>query len=253
MSLDVLSNYDLLHIIISFCDQTTICELLCSNKLFRVDKMNLSCIKVKGFYVHDLVKWLAIYQITTIETMTISDYILSNDHCMDVYQENCSCREDIIETFRGLQIKNLTLRDVNLGYKAASSSLRWNPKPIERLELVNYIHYDYENKDDNQENREWISSMENLQDLSILHDYNQYQSSYMPSHKLLLTGIRNSQLKSLTTNIFYFVDDLKCLLQNSLKNENLKLFSFEALFDEDQTELLSLIKSKFPCCVITRY
>ena len=253
MSLDVLSNYDLLHIIISFCDQTTICELLCSNKLFRVDKMNLSCIKVKGFYVHDLVKWLAIYQITTIETMTISDYILSNDHCMDVYQENCSCREDIIKTFRGLRIKNLTLRDVNLGYEAASSSLRWNPKPIERLELVNYIHHDYENKDDNQENREWISSMENLQDLLILHDYNQYQSSYMPSHKLLLTGIRNSQLKSLTTNIFYFVDDLKCLLQNSLKNENLKLFSFEALFDEDQTELLSLIKSKFPCCVITRY
>ena len=87
MSHDVLSNYDLLHIIISFCDQTTICELLCSNKLFRVDKMNLSSVEVKGFFVHDFVKWLAIYQITTIEKMTISDYILSNDHCMDVYQE----------------------------------------------------------------------------------------------------------------------------------------------------------------------
>ena len=243
MSHDVLSNYDLLHIIISFCDQTTICELLCSNKLFRVDKMNLSSVEVKGFFVHDFVKWLAIYQITTIEKMTISDYILSNDHCMDVYQEDCSCREDIIKTFRSLQIKELALHDVNLGYKT-TSSLRWNPKPIKRLELVNYTHH--------HEEEEWISNMENLQELSILHNYNQYQVSYIPSHKFLLTGIRNPQLKTLRTNIFYFMDDLKCLLQNSLQNENLKLFSFEALFDDNKAELLSLIKEKFPCCVIKR-
>lgn len=249
MSLDVLHNYDLLHIIISFCDQTTICELLCSNKLFRVDKMNLSCIEVKGFYVHDFVKWLVSHQITSIEKMTISNYILSNDHCMDVYQEDCSCREDIIGTLRCLCIKNLILRDVNLDYYKTPCSIRWNPKPIKRLELVNYVHHENENDD---ENREWISSMENLQDLSIFHDYDQYQVSYMPSHKLLLTGIRNPQLKSLRTNIFYFVDDLKCLLQNSVQNENLKLFSFEALFDEHQAELFSLIKSKFPYCVITR-
>jgi len=215
--------------------------------------MNLSSIEVKGFYVHDFVKWLAIHQITFIEKMTISDYILSNDHCMDVYQEDCSCREEIIETLRGLHIKHLTLRDVNLNYPTTSSP-RWNPIPIERLELVNYVHHENENENDNTENREWISSMENLQDLSILHDYNQYQVSYMPpSQKLLLTGIRNPQLKSIRTNICYFKDDLKCLLQNSVQNENLKLFSFEDFFDEDQAELFSLIKSKFPRCLITRH
>lgn len=235
MSLAVLSNYDLLNLIVAYCDQMTICELLCVSKEISVQDMMISSIEVKGIHMYDFAKWLKKNQITKIKNMTISEYNLSNDHCMDYYKENCRCREEIISLLNSLQVTNLTLNQVNLsGFK----KIEWNEKTIQGIWLVNYTHDD--------EEEEWINRFQELKDLHIAHEYSEYQPSYLPSHKFLLSGIKNPKLESFSTNIFYFVEDLKLLLQNSKKNENLKQFSFETLFDDELVDVVGLIKKKFP-------
>lgn len=235
MSLAVLSNYDLLNLIIAYCDQTTICELLCVSKEISVQDMAITSIEVKGFYVYDLVQWLKKRKITKIKNLTISDYNLSNDHCMNYYKEDCQCREEIISLLNSLHVTNLSLHRVNFSGK----KIRWNQKTIRGISLVNY------NQEENDE-EEWISECQELKDLHIAHEYSENQPSYIPSHKFLLSGIKNPKLESFSTNIFYFIEDLRLLLRNSKKNENLKQFSFETLFDDEIVDVVALIKNKFP-------
>ena len=223
-------SYDLLSIILSFCEMSDVCELICVSKQIKISQMPITKISVSGLNVYDFTKWLQKYNITRIDTLEISDYRFENDHCLLNWQENCRCKEEITDILQSLRIKSLILRAVDI------DKIKWL-LDIKSLSIINYTH-DCDLK--------WVSELQNLEELSIMTEYNQYQVSYSPNTEFMDIGILNSKLKSFKTNMFYFLDDLKLLLKKSIRNENLRLFSFEMFDDTSEEDVLKLVNDIYP-------
>ena len=110
---NIISNYDIYNHILSYSHIFDICELICVNRQLydSIEGIYISEMKVHGFCIYDLSYWLRRHNITRIITLEIYDYNVENDHCMMYYNEHCTCVEEIMGTFRLLDIKNLKIID----------------------------------------------------------------------------------------------------------------------------------------------
>ena len=234
---------DIFNHIISFSNAFDLCNIICASKKLNrsIDNNYINEIQVHGFFVYDLVQWLRKYNIRSIKYLKISNYNVSNDHCMDnIYQvegDLCDCVEDIITTLQSIEINTLIFSGVDLGSHFIV------PRKLEKLSLIN--------SDTSSSTIEWINGIDGLKELSLMLEYDPYHASYS-SYLSNFIGLKNSSLSSFTTNYFYFMEDMSCFLNNSNENENLKVFSFETILDQEDypPNINVLIKEKFPNCVI---
>ena len=124
-----------------------------------------------------------------------------------------------------------------------NDEINWCPT-IKSLLLLNYC----EDSD-----LKWINKFKELETLSIINylEYREYEVFYVPHNSnigFIRNGIQNPMLKFFYTNLYYFVTNLKTLVTNSVRNENLEVFSFDDLYTtrNELSELSKNISRMYP-------
>lgn len=233
--------YELIHQIITYIEVEDVCQLLeTSSTLYSLlYNIQVSQAKVRGFQMYDFVMWLEKHRISKVQSLTIYDYNMRNDHCMYFYKEDCDCVEVIKKILKTLEIQTLVLNDCKIDDNDMID-LKWSSK-IRKLHLTNYNF---------ESNMKWMSeNLPEIRELELNYCYKEYEAFFMPNLALLRMGIQNAKLERFSTNMFFFREDLEVMLLNSCKNENLKVFS---LYDISVTnlgdEILDVIGDLYPNC-----
>jgi hypothetical protein len=231
--------YELLHEIISYSTTEDVCHLMATstNLYTLISGIELSEVNIRGFAMYDFIKWLERHGISKVRQMKIFDYNMSNDHCMYSYIANCDCVEEIKRGLEKLHIETLILHDCKID-DSDMMQLKWSSK-IRNLHLTNY---------NSESDMKWLSTnLPELRDLNIYYYYSEYQAFFLPTSAFLETGIQNGKLERLSTNMFFFGEDLEVMLRNSCKNENLNVFSLSEMSPSSiGKEIMDLIEELYP-------
>jgi len=230
---------DIFNILISFCDNIDICNLFTCCKNLPIKNISLQNVDVKGFNVYNFIKWISRFGIQKVYKLKVIDYNFLNDHCMFEYKESCTCIQEITTVLESIKINTLVLENVRID----NDVINWCPS-IKSLLLLNYCE---------ESDLLWINKLRDLETLSIINylEYREYEMFYVPHNSnigFIRNGIQNPMLKFFYTNLYYFVTNLKTLVSNSVRNENLEVFSFDDLYTtrDELLELSKIISGIYP-------
>jgi hypothetical protein len=234
-------DYHIQNQIYSFCDIYDIVELLQTSKQIRINGVKLNGVKVTGINMHCFVQWLRKHNIHSIDCLIVENYIMNNDHCMDLYVESCDCVEEIKHTLGNINIKKLSLISVFLDEHV----INW--KGVESLHLG-----------DCRFNNEWINNQKDLKDLTINGYFTDgtYPPFTLIDEKIKFFGLKLPSLESFESNGFIFGEQLDDFLAESEMSQTLKLFKIQSWIDLgewDYQAVLRKVKTKFPNVVMKVY